>query len=131
VILHIKKGKNMNLKDGKVALIVAVLATAGWLIDAIDKVRQARWFMSSDSAFSIIGFSGMLAGLATVVMIIMARSQRSRNEWMVYGVAATVATLINLTDTTWLGYSSGIGVSEILTILGVVVAVFGYQQAEE
>lgn len=121
----------MNLKDGKVALIVAVLATAGWLIDAIDKVRQARWFMSSDSAFSIIGFSGMLAGLATVVMIIMARSQRSRNEWMIYGVAATVATLINLTDTTWLGYSSGIGVSEILTILGVVVAVMGYQQAEE
>lgn len=120
----------MSLKDGKIALIVAVLAAAGWVIDAIDKVRQARWFMSSDSALSIIGFSGMLAGLATVVMIIMSRSQRSRKEWMVYGVAAAIATVINLTDTTWLGYSSGIGVSEILTILGVIVAVLGYQQAE-
>ena len=64
----------MNLNDGKVALIVAVLAVAGWVIDAIDKVRQARWLMSSDSALFIIGFSGILAGLATVVMIIMARS---------------------------------------------------------
>jgi len=50
----------MNLNDGKVALIVAVLAVAGWVIDAIDKVRQARWLMSSDSALFIIGFSGIL-----------------------------------------------------------------------
>jgi len=48
-----------------------------------------------------------------------------------YGAAAAVATFINLTDTTWLGFSSGLGISEVLTILGVVVAVFGYQQANE
>lgn len=99
-------------------------------MSAYSAVSEARWFMSNDSVFEIIGFQGFLTGIAAVVMVVLGNQGTEKRQWLLYGVCAVIAVIIKLNESTYLGFARSIDLNTIIFVLGVIIAYLGYQQAE-
>jgi hypothetical protein len=121
----------MNVNQNRLGSIVGGIAVLTWLLSSYEAVRSARWFLSNDSVLEIIGINGIIVGLAGVALILLERQfGNTRQTWMLYGVCATVAVVLKLTETTYLGFSKGLDLNGIVFIIAMVVAFLGYQQAD-
>lgn len=121
----------MNIRDQKIGVIVGALAAITWLFSVYSAVREARWFMSNDSVFEIMGVPGLLAGIAAGAMVYISLQEGTRQRWMLYGICAVVAFVIKLSESTYLGFARGLDLNGVIFLIGIVVAFFGYQQASE